>query len=73
MAYYSHVKPEAPMEIAESKPAPGWPTAGRISFDNVFLRYHEHGVDVLKDISFTIEPKEKIGIVGRTGSGKVNL
>jgi len=37
------------------------------------LRYQKNGVNVLKNISFTIKSTEKIGIVGRTGSGKSSL
>jgi len=34
------------------------------------MRYRNNLPLVLKDVSFTIRPKEKVGIVGRTGSGK---
>jgi len=34
------------------------------------MRYRSDLPLVLKDVSFTIRPKEKVGIVGRTGSGK---
>lgn len=43
---------------------------GRISFDNVSARYNEKADNVLSNLSFEIRPKEKIGIVGRTGAGK---
>ena len=49
-----------------------WPSRGRIVFDNVQMRYGD-GPVVLKGVSFTVEPKEKIGIVGRTGAGKSSL
>ncbi|KNE67331.1 hypothetical protein AMAG_11802 [Allomyces macrogynus ATCC 38327] len=71
--YATQVKQEAPAEIKETQPAATWPTDGRIKFDDVVLKYHEFGVAVLKNVSLTIEPKEKIGIVGRTGSGKSTL
>ena len=48
-----------------------WPFEGKIEFDSVFMKYSEEGKNVLEDVSFTILPKEKIGIVGRTGAGKV--
>lgn len=64
-------------KIAEPKaPIPdNWLKVGKIQFKNVVQRY-EPGPDakpVLRDLNFTIEPKEKIGIVGRTGAGKSSL
>ena len=45
---------------------------GRIEFDHVWFAYT--GDDyVLRDISFIVEPGERIGIVGATGSGKTTL
>lgn len=41
-----------------------------MTFENAEMRYQENLPLVLKKVSFTIKPKEKIGIVGRTGSGK---
>ena len=37
------------------------------------LRYQQYGVAVLKSVSFRIAPGEKIGVVGRSGSGKTSL
>ncbi|KAG0092364.1 hypothetical protein BGZ93_008357 [Podila epicladia] len=51
----------------------GWPRAGHIAFKNYSTRYRE-GLDyALHDVSFTIEPRERIGIVGRTGAGKSTI
>lgn len=44
-----------------------------IVFQNFFLRYNENTEYVLKDISFSILPKEKLAIIGRTGSGKSSI
>ncbi|GJN69161.1 hypothetical protein PLICBS_003208 [Purpureocillium lilacinum] len=50
-----------------------WPQHGAISFTNVSASYETSSEPVLKDISFSIQPGEKIAICGRTGSGKSSL
>ncbi|XP_060065900.1 ATP-binding cassette sub-family C member 5-like [Ylistrum balloti] len=50
-----------------------WPSQGRITFSNVVMKYRADLDPVLKNISFDILPKQKIGIVGRTGAGKSSL
>lgn len=50
-----------------------WPAKGSISFQNVNLCYEGYKNSVLKGISFSVQPKEKIGIVGRTGAGKSSI
>ena len=44
---------------------------GRINFRNVWHRYGEEWV--LKDVSFTVNPRERIAIVGPTGAGKTSI
>ena len=46
---------------------------GRIVFDKVRFRYRADTSEVIKDMSFEIEPNTTIGIVGRSGSGKSTL
>lgn len=61
---------EAPARIKNKAPPADWPQEGEVTFENAEMRYQENLPLVLKKVSFTIKPKEKIGIVGRTGSGK---
>ena len=50
-----------------------WPENGSIKFTNFSLKYRPNCDLALDNINLTINPKEKIGIVGRTGSGKSSL
>lgn len=70
---YSQLEEEPMIDKSETKPASDWPTKGLVEFKNVKLRYSHQGTYVLQDISFTVLPEEKIGIVGRTGAGKSSL
>jgi ATP-binding cassette subfamily C (CFTR/MRP) protein 1 len=55
------------------RPAASWPHSGAITFKDVELRYRP-GLDlVLKGVSFLIPGGSKVGIVGRTGSGKSTI
>lgn len=49
---------------------PNWPETGNIEIKNLEIRYQKQLPLVLKGISFNVKSGEKIGIVGRTGSGK---
>ena len=40
---------------------------------NLNFRYPDGEFDVLRNVSFTIEPGENVGIVGKTGAGKTTL
>ena len=46
---------------------------GRIVFDKVHFRYNPQGGEVIKGMSFEIEPGTIVGIVGRSGSGKSTI
>ena len=50
-----------------------FPQKGEIKFVKLYVKYRPDTKLVLKNINFTIAPGEKIGIVGRTGSGKTTL
>lgn len=71
---YSNLDTErAAKSLPDKKPEITWPNEGRIDFIHIFLSYSPHDPPVLRDLTFTILPREKIGIVGRTGAGKSSL
>ncbi|KAF7992271.1 hypothetical protein HCN44_001596 [Aphidius gifuensis] len=71
---YTNLESEPPLEsLPEKKPKQDWPAHGKIEFKNVYLSYGPDEAPVLKNLSFTINEREKIGIVGRTGAGKSSL
>ena len=47
--------------------------AGRIEFKNLTFRYPAGNRDVLKNVSFTVEAGERVGLVGRIGAGKTTV
>ena len=51
---------------------PDWPSQGSIEFNSVSAGY-DNNRTVLKDLTISIQGGEKIGICGRTGSGKSSL
>ncbi|KAG0044510.1 Multidrug resistance-associated protein 1, partial [Linnemannia elongata] len=70
---YANLTPEAPDVIPDSKTDPAWPQSGAIELKDYSVRYREGLELVLKDINVTIQPGERIGIVGRTGAGKSSV
>ncbi|KAJ2448982.1 hypothetical protein EV183_005139 [Coemansia sp. RSA 2336] len=67
------VQREAPAVIESASPPANWPTDGTIEFQSYSMRYRPDNELVLKNLSFSIGRREKIGIVGRTGAGKSSL
>uniref|UniRef100_A0A803QSI2 ABC-type xenobiotic transporter n=1 Tax=Cannabis sativa TaxID=3483 RepID=A0A803QSI2_CANSA len=70
---YSNIQSEAPLLIEDCKLPNNWPQDGTICFRNLEIRYAEHLPSVLNNINCTFPGKMKIGVVGRTGSGKSTL
>ncbi|KZV93631.1 hypothetical protein EXIGLDRAFT_835559 [Exidia glandulosa HHB12029] len=50
-----------------------WPASGRLRVENLGARYSLDGPPVLRDINFDVLSGQRIGVVGRTGSGKSSL
>ncbi|CAN6360624.1 unnamed protein product [Urochloa humidicola] len=70
---YMDIQSEAAEVIEENQPAPDWPQVGRVELKDLKIRYRQDSPLVLHGISCTFEGGHKIGIVGRTGSGKTTL
>ncbi|XP_072021809.1 ATP-binding cassette sub-family C member 5-like [Amphiura filiformis] len=71
--YIKNLTSEAPTKIKDYEPPADWPKQGHVKFEKLKMRYRDNLPLVLRGISFEAKPKEKIGIVGRTGSGKSSL
>ena len=50
-----------------------WPNKGKINFIKFFANYRPDTPEILKNINIEIKPGDKVGIVGRTGSGKSSM
>lgn len=50
-----------------------WPKVGVLQAKNITFKYGEKLPEIIKGIDFEFKPNEKIGVVGRTGSGKSTL
>ncbi|KAL6508370.1 Multidrug resistance-associated protein 7 [Orobanche hederae] len=70
---YMHIPSEAPEVIEENRPRFSWPNEGKVEIQDLQIKYRQDAPLVLRGISCTFEGGHKIGIVGRTGSGKTTL
>ena len=59
--------------VSASVPPADWPSSGAIEFRALSMRYRENTPLVLRDVSFKIKAGERVGVCGRTGSGKSSL
>jgi ABC-type multidrug transport system fused ATPase/permease subunit len=62
------IESEAGIEVHSS-----WPYEGRISIRDLEVGYASDLASVLKGLTFSVEPRERVAVVGRTGSGKSSL
>ncbi|OBZ84683.1 ATP-dependent bile acid permease [Choanephora cucurbitarum] len=70
---YLDIEEEAPTHIPEACPPSSWPENGVVEINDLYMQYAQNTPAVLRGLSFKTRPREKIGIVGRTGSGKSTL
>uniref|UniRef100_A0A8C1F7Z9 Cystic fibrosis transmembrane conductance regulator n=1 Tax=Cyprinus carpio carpio TaxID=630221 RepID=A0A8C1F7Z9_CYPCA len=61
------------IENVDAQADSSWPNRGQIDVQNLTVKYTEGGHAVLKNLSFTVEGRQRVGILGRTGSGKSSL
>nr|KAJ3419613.1 Multidrug resistance-associated protein 1 [Polyrhizophydium stewartii] len=72
--YAYELEAEAARELPTDPKDGDWPTAGAVTIRDLEIRYPsrpDHAV--IQDLSLDIQPGEKVGVVGRTGSGKSTL
>ncbi|KAH7316563.1 putative ABC multidrug transporter [Stachybotrys elegans] len=65
-----------PIESKEGEteiPPSDWPRQGSVEFRNVSTSYSDNSPTVLHDVSFKVQAGQKVGICGRSGSGKSSL
>ncbi|CAJ0581901.1 unnamed protein product, partial [Mesorhabditis spiculigera] len=68
---YSRLEAEA--EWRENGPTKPWPSRGNLQFRHYSTRYRSELPLVIQGLTLNMKPGEKIGVVGRTGSGKSSL
>ena len=64
---------QEPKSEPKKEPSAAWPTSGEVELVGLNAKYSEDGPTVLDHLSVKIQSGEKVGIVGRTGSGKSTL
>ncbi|KAJ3253157.1 Multidrug resistance-associated protein 1, partial [Boothiomyces macroporosus] len=67
--HYSSKIPKEDVTVKQNDPK-DWPAIGEILIERLSISYDK---PIIKDLTINIKPGEKIGIVGRTGSGKSTL
>ena len=70
---YTKIQSEAAKKLNNDIKLKNWPKEGKIEFINFSTKYRPDTEIVLSNLNFLIEPNKKIGICGRTGSGKSTI
>ncbi|EJD52269.1 P-loop containing nucleoside triphosphate hydrolase protein, partial [Auricularia subglabra TFB-10046 SS5] len=64
---------QEPKPTEAGKPPAYWPASGHLRVEHLEAKYSTDGPLVLRDVNFELKSGERIGVVGRTGSGKSSL
>jgi ABC-type multidrug transport system fused ATPase/permease subunit len=65
----SEANPKSPPGLVSEE----WPEKGKVEFVDYTMAYRVDLKPVLNNLTFTVKPQEKVGILGRTGAGKSSL
>ena len=71
--HYSNIHTEPPPKDSDISPSENWPEKGEIGMKDLTLAYAHELPPAVKDVSVSIKAGEKIGVCGRTGSGKSTI
>ncbi|KAJ3307872.1 hypothetical protein HDV04_002382 [Boothiomyces sp. JEL0838] len=72
--YINETPKEGAMELPTDPKDRSWPSAGAVEISRLCMAYHSKPEKhVINNLCISINPGEKIGVVGRTGSGKSTL
>ncbi|EFJ44543.1 ABC transporter, partial [Volvox carteri f. nagariensis] len=77
---YARLEPEEAVQAGAAKHSPyrppglpPWPATGELEFRDIWMSYRPSLDPVLQGVTFKVYDGQKVGIVGRTGSGKSSL
>ncbi|CAI8612535.1 unnamed protein product [Vicia faba] len=70
---FIHIPVEPPAIVDNNRPPSSWPSKGKIDLQGLEIKYRPNAPLVLKGITCTFKEGSRVGVVGRTGSGKSTL
>ncbi|RKP07534.1 P-loop containing nucleoside triphosphate hydrolase protein [Thamnocephalis sphaerospora] len=70
---YINTPREPPAIIEHCRPDTSWPHQGAIQVEDLSVRYATDQAPVISNLTFSVRPGERVGLVGRTGAGKSTL
>lgn len=75
IAFYTHDLPQEAVEPPEGAPPlpDEWPQHGALAVEDLSVRYRPKLPLVLREVSFTVEPGQRVAVVGRSGAGKSTM